>query len=68
MELRHYVGQVVLQFGISGELKTHVIVGDSGERLWRINAPLVQDAVDAKCCGGEDGSEQLRHHEKSGTI
>lgn len=49
-ELRHHVGQVVLQFGIGGQLKAHVIVGDSGERLWRIDAPLVQDAVDAKCC------------------
>lgn len=52
-ELRHHIGQVVLQFGISGELKAHVIVGDPGERLWRIDAPLVEDAVDAKCCGGE---------------
>lgn len=47
-ELRHHVRQVVLQFGISGKLKAHVIVGDSGECLWRIDAPLVQDAVDAK--------------------
>lgn len=29
---------------------------------------MVQDAVDAKCCGGEDESEQLRHHENSVTI
>lgn len=50
-ELRHHVGQVVLQFGVSGKLKAHVIVGDSSECLWRIDAPLVQDAVDAKGCG-----------------
>lgn len=50
-ELRHHVGQVVLQFGVSGKLKAHVIVGDSCECLWRIDAPLVQDAVDAKGCG-----------------
>lgn len=55
-ELRYHVGQVVLQFGISGKLKAHVIVGDSAECLWRIDAALVQDAVDAKCCGGKSES------------
>lgn len=71
--MRHHVGQVVLQFGISAKLKAHVIVGDSGECLWRIDAPLVQDAVDAKCCGGKrDGSDEKwkfsdhRGHSESG--
>lgn len=49
-ELSHHIGQVGLQFGVSSELQAHVIVGDSGERLWRVNASLVQDAVDAECC------------------
>lgn len=48
-ELGHHVGQVVLQLGIGGELQAHVVLGDSGERLWRVDSPLVQDAVDAKC-------------------
>lgn len=47
--MRHDVGEVVLQFGIGGKLKAHVIVGDSAECLWGIDAALVQDAVDAKC-------------------
>lgn len=62
-ELRHHVGQVVLQFGVSGKLKAHVIVGDSCECLWRIDAPLVQDAVDAKGCGVKresNGSDQMK--------
>lgn len=49
-ELGHNVGQVVLQFGVRGELQTHVVVTDSGEGLRRIDAPLVQDAVDAERC------------------
>lgn len=62
-ELRHHIGQVVLQFGVSGKLKAHVIMGDSGECLWRIDAPLVQDAVDAECCGGKsesNGSDKMK--------
>ncbi len=51
--MRHHTGQVLLQFGVSGKLKAHIIVGDSSERLWRVDAPLVQDAVYAKCCGGK---------------
>jgi len=52
-ELRDHIGQVGLQLGVSGELKAHVIVGDSGERLWRIDAPLVEDTVNAKCWEGK---------------
>lgn len=52
-ELRNHVGQVVLQIGVCGLLKDHVIVGDPCERLWRIDASLIQDAVDAKGCGGK---------------
>lgn len=57
--MRHNVGQVVLQFGVSSKLKAHVIMGDPGECLWGIDAPLVQDAVDAKCCGKKSELEQL---------
>lgn len=53
LKLRHHVGQVVFQFGVSGELETHVIVSDSSKYLWRIDAPLVQDAIDAKSCDGK---------------
>lgn len=49
-ELGHHITEVCLEFGVSGELQTHVIVGDPGKGLWRIDASLVQDAVDAKSC------------------
>lgn len=49
-ELRYHVGQVALQLGVSSELKAHVILGDSGERLRRVDPSLVQDAVDTECC------------------
>lgn len=52
-ELRHHIGQVVLQIGVCGLLKDHVIVGDPCESLRRIDASLIQDAVDAKGCGGK---------------
>lgn len=52
-ELRHHIGQVVLQIGVCGLLKDHVVVGDPCESLWRIDASLIQDAVDAKGCGGK---------------
>lgn len=51
--MRHHVGQVVLQFGVGGELKAHVIVGDYAEGLWRVDATLEQDAVDAERCRGQ---------------
>ena len=55
-ELRHHVVQVVLQLVVGGELEAHVVLGDSGERLGRIDASLVQDAVDAESCGGKNES------------
>lgn len=61
-ELRHHVGQVVLQLGVRGQLEAHVIVGDPGERLWRIDATLVQDAADAK---GWDGDTQWSHQDRA---
>lgn len=33
-------------------------MGDSGEGLRRIDPSLVQDAVDAECCGGK-GSDSV---------
>lgn len=70
-ELRYHIGQVILQCGISVELKAHVIVCDSGECLRRIDAPLVQDAVDAKCCGGKNlssGSDKVQPVQFKGEI
>lgn len=54
--MRHHVGQVVVQPGLRGDLEAHVIVSDPGERLWGVNAPLVQDAVDAEGCGEDHGA------------
>lgn len=40
-ELCHHIGEVVLQFGLGGELQTHVILGDSAEGFCRVDASLV---------------------------
>lgn len=48
-ELRNHIWEVFLQVAVSSDQQAHVIVVNSGERLWRIDPTLVKDAVDAKC-------------------
>ena len=52
-ELSHDLGEVVLELAVGGELQAHVVLGDPCEALRGVDAPLVQDAVDAEGCGGE---------------
>ena len=47
-QLRHHVGQVGLQLCVGGHHQAEVVLGDPGERLRRVDAALVQNAVDAE--------------------
>lgn len=64
-KLRHHVSQIVLQLGVGSELETHVIVGNSGECLWRIDSPLVQDAVNAESCEWQWGNQRVQIRQNS---
>lgn len=65
LELRDHVGQVGLELGVCGEHEAEVVLGDPSERLWWVDAPLVQDAVDAKGCNNTETIISLKLHSKS---
>ena len=67
-ELSHHVGEVVLQLVVGGELQAHVVLGDPREALRGVDAPLVQDAVDAEGCGGQPISVIRRSEIEPGSL
>lgn len=58
-ELVHDAAQVALQLGVGGDEQREAVLLRAGEGLGRVDAALVQDAVDAvscrACAGGDMG-------------
>lgn len=48
--LLHHVVEVVLQLGVGGDEEREPVLLDTGEGLGRVDAPLVEDAVDPIDC------------------